>query len=272
MTPEPPPVNPETLIPSEPLPATSSPPRPWSFRDLALLLGLGVAALILAYAIVIISFLALSPLTGWHVPPRTIQENAYLSLMIQTVFYVFLFGALYFLVASSKRLPFWGAMKWRGPDFGRASGYVIIGVVLSIGVELAPAIFPDQADFPLRDFFATPALSYAVGAFAILVAPLMEELIFRGVLFSVFEDQIGKVFAVFSTAALFAGMHIPEYRGAWNHVFLLFIVGLVFSLARGVTGSIAPSVILHTAYNLTQLVILFIATDHFRTFPGLLLC
>ena len=163
-------------------------------------------------------------------------------------------------------------MKWRAPGFGRAFGYIIIGAVLSIGVQVAPTIFPDQSNFPLRDFFATPALSYAVGAFAVLVAPLMEELIFRGVLFSIFEDQIGKVFAVFSTAALFAGMHIPEYRGAWNHVFLLLIVGLVFSLARGVTGSIAPSVILHTSYNLTQLVILFFATDHFRTFPGLLFC
>jgi membrane protease YdiL (CAAX protease family) len=131
-------------------------------------------------------------------------------------------------------------------------------------VQLAPALFPDRQHFPLQEYFTSPSVAYTVGIFAVLVAPWMEELIFRGVLFAIFEDRVGLRFAVVTTAILFTAMHVPEYRGAWNHLFLLLLVGLVFSLARGLTGSLAPSVVLHTAYNFSQLVMLYFATEHFR--------
>lgn len=271
MIPEMPPVNSADSTPPVAPPPSAPQPPVWNLGDLGLLLGLGAVALAVAYATVTIGYVSLSPFTGWRVPPVGTLENAFLSLALQLVFYLFLLGVIYALVAIRKRLPFWNAMKWRNPSLGRVLGYAAGGMILSIAVQLAPAIFPDRSDFPLRQFFTSPATACAVGAFAVLVAPLMEEMIFRGVLYSIFEDQVGRVFAIVSTAVLFAGLHIPEYRGAWNHLFLLLIVGLVFSLARGLTGSLVPSVILHTAYNLTQLVTLFIATDHFRAIEGALL-
>jgi len=104
----------------------------------------------------------------------------------------------------------------------------------------------------------------------VLVAPFMEELIFRGVLFAFFENLVGLRFAVVSTALLFAGLHVPEYWGAWHHAALILLVGVVFSMARGLTGSLAPSVILHFAYNTTLMTGLFIGSQHFREIQGVL--
>ena len=191
-----------------------------------------------------------------------------LVALFMLVFYLFLFGAVYGLVAIRGRLPFRQALKWRGIPLAKALGYFVAGLVLAIAVQLAPVVFPDQTNFPLQQLFTSPAVAYALGVFAVLLAPLMEELIFRGVLFAIFEDQVGLRFAIIITAVLFTAMHIPEYLGAWNHIFLLLIVGLVFSFVRGITGSLVPSVLLHTAYNLCQVVLLFIATDHFRNFQG----
>jgi membrane protease YdiL (CAAX protease family) len=42
----------------------------------------------------------------------------------------------------------------------------------------------------------------------------------------------------------------------------------VFSLARGLTGSLAPSVILHLAYNTGLMVAFFFETHQFRAFAA----
>ena len=97
---------------------------------------------------------------------------------------------------------------------------------------------------------------------------MVEELVFRGLLFAIFERAVGMRFAVVATAVLFAGLHIPEYWHAWNHMFMILVVGVVFSLARGMTGSLTPSIILHIGYNSLMMTGLFFSTQHFRTASG----
>jgi membrane protease YdiL (CAAX protease family) len=46
---------------------------------------------------------------------------------------------------------------------------------------------------------------------------------------------------------------------------LIFLVGGVFSVTRGLTRSLAPSVILHFAYNVSLIGGLYFHTEHFRT-------
>jgi membrane protease YdiL (CAAX protease family) len=75
-------------------------------------------------------------------------------------------------------------------------------------------------------------------------------------------------FAVVLTAVLFAGLHVPEYWHAWNHMIMILVVGLVFSLARGITGCLAPSIILHIGYNAFIMTGLFFSTQHFRVATG----
>ena len=49
---------------------------------------------------------------------------------------------------------------------------------------------------------------------------------------------------------------------------MILVVGMVFSLARGITGSLAPSIILHIGYNSLIMTGLFFSTQHFRTASG----
>jgi membrane protease YdiL (CAAX protease family) len=113
------------------------------------------------------------------------------------------------------------------------------------------------------------AASYAIGAFAIGVAPVIEELVFRGLLFAIFERAVGLRFAIVATAVLFAGLHVPEYWHAWNHVLMILVVGVVFSLARGKSGTLTPSILLHIGYNASMMTSLFFTTQHFRALEGL---
>ena len=196
--------------------------------------------------------------------PQGGQESPLLSLALQFFFYGLLFGSIYLLVVAYHRRPFWSSIAWRNPSRLQALGYLAGGFLLAIFVQLAPTLLPDKQDFPLQQMFSSPLAAYAVAAFAVLVAPFMEELIFRGVLFAIFERRVNMIFAITATAVLFAALHVPEYRGAWNHLLLILFVGGVFSVTRGLTRSLAPSVILHFAYNLSLIGGLYFETQHFR--------
>jgi membrane protease YdiL (CAAX protease family) len=236
----------------------------WGWRDLAVFLPFAFISLLAANLLIVASYVAAKSLAGQHVDPKAVQNDPLFLLTLQLVFYALLFGFLYLLVVAHHRQPFWSSFKWRKPTGRQFYGYMLGGFFMALGVQFAPTLLPDKQDFPLEQMFTSPQVALALGAFATLVAPFMEELIFRGFLFSIFERQIGMLFAVIATAVLFAALHIPEYRGAWNHLLLIFLVGVVFSLARGLSGSLTPSVVLHFAYNFSLMTGLFFETQHFH--------
>jgi len=260
---------------AEPAPAPEANPRPpreiWRLRDLLLFIAFVALALVLVLVcnvVVSFAYIVLAPLVGWTTPIFQLQKNAIYLLTMQMVWYVLLLAYIYFLVVIYYRLPFWQGLKWQKLKAKNALSYILGGVVLSLAVLLAPRFLPEGKGFPLEKMFSSPGASYAIALFAVLIAPFMEELLFRGLLFVFFEKHGGLRFAVISTALLFAGLHIPEYWGAWQSLVMILIVGLVFSAVRGRTGSVTPSYVLHMAYNGAQMLLLYFQTQHFQHFPG----
>jgi uncharacterized protein len=264
---------PEFDVPHE-VPSQSwhhSPARtPWTFRDLILFILFAVAALMALSFLTFAVFAAVGPFLGWRVSAETMGENAFLALSAQFVFYIFIFTYIYVLVVHRYRFNFWQGIQWGPIGSRQVVHYILAGMLMTVAVQLAPTILPDRTNFPLEHLFNSPASAYATAIFAVVVAPFMEELIFRGFLFSVFELRVGLPFAIIVTAILFAGMHADEYRGAWNHLLLIFVVGLILSLARGLSHKLAPSVVIHTTYNACLMIGLFVATSHFRIMQSLM--
>jgi membrane protease YdiL (CAAX protease family) len=90
---------------------------------------------------------------------------------------------------------------------------------------------------------------YIFALFGIGMAPLFEEIIFRGFLFKAFSQVGGTSLAVPATAALFALLHALQLWGYWAGVALIFFVGYILSLVRVRSNSLIPSFIIHTVYN-----------------------
>lgn len=249
-----------------------SPPEPtlWRLRDLGFFLAFVAAALLVANFLTLVGYAVFRPLMGWHARPQDLDVNPFFLIVNQSIIYGLILGYIYFLVVVSYRLRFWSGLNWRPPTSRQVIGFVLGGVVLGIAIAHAPRLLPDREDFPLEQLFSSPRAAYAVGVFAVLVAPVIEELIFRGVLFAFFDHLVGSRFAIAMTALLFAGLHVPEYWGAWNHVLLIGVVAVTLSLARGLSGSLAPSVTLHLSYNLSLMVALFFASKHFHAIQSVL--
>ena len=250
--------------------AWESPPAPWGLRDLFLFLVLVPMAFFIANILVVLGYALIQPTLHWHMTKEKLASDPFFLLALQIVFYALMFAGIYVLVTVGHEQPFWVMLRWRRITPGRALVFLAGGAFLTVAIALLPPLLPDASQFPLESLFNSRSAAYAIGAFAILVAPFMEEMIFRGILFGIFESQVGLRFAILMTAILFGGLHVPEYWGAWNHMFLIFLVGLVFSLARGRSGSLAPSVFLHVGYNGSMMIALFLSTQHFRNLHALL--
>jgi len=244
--------------------AWESPPAPWGLRDLFLFLLLVPIAFFIANILVVLGYALIQPTLHWHMTKEKLASDPFFLLALQIVFYALMFAGIYVLVTVGHKQPFWVMLRWRRLTPGKALVFLAGGAFLTVAIALLPPVLPDASQFPLENLFNSRTAAYAIGGFAILVAPLMEEIIFRGVLFGIFEAQVGLRFAILTTAILFGGLHVPEYWGAWNHMLLIFFVGLVFSLARGRSGSLAPSVFLHMGYNASMMIALFLSTQHFR--------
>jgi membrane protease YdiL (CAAX protease family) len=253
------------------LPSTPPVPGPveWKGLDVALFVAFSVVWLLLSQFLSLAGYAVLRPLMGWHTPPMALTENPIFVVAAQLVFYAPVLTYIILVVALQYHQPFGAGIRWRWPAFGQGVRLLLAGVLLAMVVLAGSALLPDRKDFPMEKLFTSPSAVYAVGGLAVLVAPFMEELVFRGVLFSFFERLGGFGIAVPATAVLFAALHYPEYAGAWTHVFMILVVGLVLSVARASTGSLVPSFLLHTAYNATFIGLLFLGTHGFKNLHGI---
>lgn len=246
-------------------------PERWRLRDLLFFILFIPIALVAANLIVFIGYALLGPALHLTTSIPKLQTNPIFLLTLQFVFYAFLLAYIYLFIKLYYKASFTKALKWKALSAHNALRYLLGGAALSLVVMIVPPLLPEKKAFPLEKMFNSPDSAYAIAAFAVLIAPFMEELLFRGLLFAFFEKHGGLTFAIVSTAILFAGLHIPEYWGAWNHVIMILLVGLTFSIVRGMTGSVTPSFILHLAYNGTLMLLLYFQTQHFHHMPtGLL--
>ena len=106
--------------------------------------------------------------------PRLILPTMFLSYFIAGILSVLIFTAIW-------RLPFAEGVRW---DFRRISRrawvLVVSGVGLSIFVQLLSNFLPTPKELPIDEFFKTPLDVWLVAFFGVFIAPVFEELIFRG--------------------------------------------------------------------------------------------
>ena len=84
---------------------------------------------------------------------------------------------------------------------------------------------------------------------AICIAPLIEEIVFRGYFFHVLEEWIGVQKAIYVIALTFAFLHVGQYWGDWLAIIMVTVLGFALTLLRAWSGSTIASVITHYVYN-----------------------
>jgi membrane protease YdiL (CAAX protease family) len=99
----------------------------------------------------------------------------------------------------------------------------------------------------------------ALAVLAVSVAPVAEELLFRGVLLSALIPRFGLRVAAMSSAAAFAAIHLPGLGWHWYALPQLLLLGLALVWLRVRGRSLWPAVLAHGVHNALALGVLFSA-------------
>jgi membrane protease YdiL (CAAX protease family) len=252
-------LNEASEVAGEPIPI--APPDPaWNGWDILRLTFLTLVALF-------VGVFTLLLIARWriyhHMPLGEIARIPLVVIAGQSLAYLLVLAYMYILVTRERGRPdFLAALHWNWPS--NIAIYVFAGFVLSVSLQLLARFLPIPKELPIDTFFRTPAEAWALGILSITLAPLMEELFFRGFLYPVLARQLGLPVAVLITAFCFALLHGAQLMFSWGPVLVIFLVGLALTIVRAKKNSVAASLIIHMAYNGTITVAMFAATDGFR--------
>ncbi|MGZ5522547.1 MAG: CPBP family intramembrane glutamic endopeptidase, partial [Chthoniobacterales bacterium] len=118
----------------------------------------------------------------------------------------------------------------------------------------------------IEKYFGDTTGAWIISIFGVTLAPLMEELFFRGFLYPALARRLGVYASILITSIAFALIHSPQLATAWAPLLLIMVVGVVITALRAYTRSIIPGFIVHVGYNLTLFIIFFQQTGHFHNF------
>ena len=159
----------------------------------------------------------------------------------------------------------WRRIPWSRIGFGRFDAVTIgVGCSLLVGAYvfiilhnlLLFAFGVDTQGRAILDLFAeldTAVWFFFVGA---IVAPLVEEIFFRGFLFQGFRQRYGWVAGIVISSAIFAAAHIDPVA-----LIPTFLLGAVLAYVYHRSNSVWPGVILHFMVNASSLCIAYGATQ-----------
>lgn len=215
----------------------------WSYRDLAIFLGLAVPCL-LAGALIAknLAFLALY-FTG---PNKALE-----LLPGQFLGYALLFLVLALLLRIEYGRRFWTSLGWRWPT-APLPVVVASGTALAVAIGILGALLKaPEAPGPMKELLSDRLSLIVVAIFGVTLGPLCEELAFRGFMQPLFIRSLGVGPGILLAALGFGLLHLPQYGFSWQHGVLITLTGCAFGWMRRLSGSSAGSAIMHCAYNLT---------------------
>ncbi len=191
----------------------------------------------------IVIFLAVLPLL--LVPAVWLIRDRGMIAMLATFFVAGLLALAVAMAPMGRRaLPALGFRRtgWRPIVFGTLGALAVSVAVTQFGIE-------PQGIKQAMEIAREPAMFAASLAVMAGLAPLVEELVFRGLLYGWLAGRWGTVAAWIVSSLAFAAAHVEL-----AHVILVLPLGLLFGWLRRRTDSLWPSLVAHMANNCVAVV------------------
>lgn len=187
-------------------------------------------------------------------PRSELTFNSIVVFEVMTV--LFTFGVLAVLVSRGRSLtqlfgldrqPIWKAFGIGLLLTFAAFPIVVLGSLLTKNFSTGPEDLQDLVK--IFRGIGQNREKIAVAVSAVIIAPLSEELFFRGLIYGVAKKYGGLAAAMVFNAALFAFIHgsLPAFGG-------LFALAVCLTLAYEFSGSLYVPIAMHACFNATQLV------------------
>ena len=252
----------DAVPPVEPATEPAPPPRDpaWNFWDVVMIAVVFLAGMVV-FGLLIAGVLRLF---GISIPKEMSPRLVQVMLGAQCLAYIAVLLFMRHLVTGGYGRRFSEAVRWKAPPSESWLYYLAGGVALAFGVGLIGRILPFPSHLPIDKYFQDRTSAWLISIFGVTLAPLVEELFFRGFFYPVVARRLGVPIGAVLTALGFALMHASQLANAWGPLLILFLVGMALTMARILTRSVVPGFLMHIGYNGTLFTLLYLASDGFR--------
>lgn len=162
------------------------------------------------------------------------------------------------IVTRAGRYPFWKTLGWEWPkEFGL---WKSVGIALSLlAVAAAVTYFIGGPKTELEEMINSSYRTRVLTAIlAATTGPLVEEIIYRGLLFAALKRLIGVFWTVAVVSMLFAGVHVFQYRSNVWVIAVICLLSVTLTVVRAYSGKLLPSFVIHFVFNGIQSVLLVV--------------
>lgn len=224
----------------------------------------------------------------------TIQQSMndiHYTLGGQVVWYLATIAACLIIFPFAWRRGFFDGLEWHaGAALQRRWRLVGAAVVCFVLAIVDAVLIPGPKDAPIDEVFKLPGAAWSLFAFGVTLAPLIEEIGFRGFLLPALctawdwtNERItgaaarpldadgypqwslpAMVIAAVVASVPFALMHAPQTGYSLGPFLLLVCVSLVLCWVRLAARSLAASVLVHSCYNLLIFSLMLLGTGGFK--------
>lgn len=225
--------------------------RPWEFWPT---LGLSLLMLMLLFLVGTVVSLCFIGIRHWQDPTlemepltETMMTNGLLVSISTLVSGVLCTGLICLLIKLRPGTTLKGYLGLYRP---RGRSLLIWNVLLVLFLLLAERIMDglNQADDFIETAYQTAQIPGLLFIAVVIVAPIFEELLFRGFMFrGIQSSRLGSGGAIWISSAIWAGVHL-QYNGYFMTV--IFGLGMLLGAARAQTGSIYVPIAMHGLNNL----------------------
>ncbi|MEN3327331.1 MAG: protease family protein [Acidobacteriota bacterium] len=273
----------EHAEPPEPRPSVAVQPtkeETWlsTWRDVGTSVGVWIASIVL---LLIVPLLYSIPYLVYRIAKYGPPTPEALATDKQLIFYsvigiipthMLTFVIVWLLITYGGRRPFWKNIEFEWPTNASPVVVTLVSVLvaallflLALGVTSLYGEHKTDLDLLIESSMYTRVATAFV---AVATAPLVEEIVYRGLLYRTLEKAAGMGVAIAIVSLLFAGVHVFQYRNNLAVIIVITLLSITLTVSRAVTGKLLPAFIIHLVFNGIQSVLIvlggFIDKDIFK--------
>ena len=230
----------------------------WTFADMLLVLVFSLVGAVL----VVLGIRLLAPVLGVGDMAGLVRDHPVVVSGVSGILIYGLILAGIYLIIVRRRGAGWSGVGFHRPPLLP----LVLAPVIAVGQLIAIAI-TNLVLLSLIGEFENPQAAALTGGegftwsnfvlmllLAGLVAPVVEEVLFRGIFYGWLRARLPLVAAIVVSAAIFAGAHvIPILLPA------LFVAGLILAVTYEWSGSLWTTIVIHAIQNSVAVVVIFAA-------------
>lgn len=152
------------------------------------------------------------------------------------------------LVTRVGRHSFFQTLGWRWNGFG-FWWCLLTTIGLYVVALFIAAPFGEQENELTRILKSSRAAVYVIAFVATFTAPIVEEVVYRGVLYPAFRVKLGAPLSIFLVTLVFALIHVPQYLPNYGTIIVITILSLMLTMVRARSDNLLPCVVIHTVFN-----------------------